>query len=210
VTTTQAKIERARTPERKMTIPVDSSIDTATVTTSGPNASSVGDPASAKVGSVRLRGVSVSLDTDVGQTFVADCVRHTESLLSDGDIKSKWTLTDEEWQRLADNAPLLQAVRAERERRIISGDAAREGAQRYFAKAPTVLGNILTDEQVSPRHRIEAARELRQVAGNGPDTVPGAGEKFVITINLGADEKLVFEKEIAPREPAPSDDGELS
>src|SRR5450631_2294112 len=27
---------------------------------------------------------------------------------------------------------------------------------------------------------------------------------------VGADEKLVFEKEIAPREPAPSDDGELS
>jgi hypothetical protein len=120
-------------------------------------------------------------------------------------------LTDEDWQRLADNAPLLQAVRAERERRIISGDAAREGAQRYFAKAPTVLGDILTDEQVSPRHRIEAARELRQVAGNGPDTVPGAGEKFVITINLGGDEKLVYEKEIAPRQPLPSeDDGELS
>jgi hypothetical protein len=171
--------------------------------------SSVADPGPVKVGSVVLRGVTVALDTDVGQTFVADCVRHTESLLSDGDIKSKWTLTDEDWMSLADNVPLLQAVRAERERRIISGDAAREGAQRYFAKAPTVLGDILTNEQVSPRHRIEAARELRQVAGNGPDTVPGAGEKFVITINLGADEKLVYEKEIAPRGPAPSDDGEL-
>ena len=182
---------------------------TAAVTTHVANASGAADPGPVKVGSVVLRGVTVALDTDVGRTFVADCVRHTESLLSDGDIKSKWTLTDEDWQRLADNAPLLQAVRAERERRIISGDAAREGAQRYFAKAPTVLGDILTDEQVSPRHRIEAARELRQVAGNGPDTVPGAGEKFVITINLGADEKLVFEKEISPREPAPSDDGEL-
>jgi hypothetical protein len=190
-------------------IPADTGNFTATVTTPDAKANSVADRGPIKVGSVVLRGVKVALDTDVGQTFVADCVRHTERLLSDGDIKSKWTLTDEDWQRLADNAPLLQAVRAERERRIISGDAAREGAQRYFAKAPTVLGDILTDEQVSPRHRIEAARELRQVAGNGPDTVPGAGEKFVITINLGADEKLVFEKEIAPREPAPSDDGEL-
>jgi hypothetical protein len=177
-----------------------------TITVPSGSASSVADP---PVGSVVLRGITVALDTDVGQTFVADCVRHTESLLSDGDIKSKWTLTDEDWQRLADNAPLLQAVRAERERRIINGDAAREGAQRYFAKAPTVLGDILANEQVSPRHRIEAARELRQVAGNGPDTVPGAGEKFVITINLGGDEKLVYEKEIAPRGPAPSDDGEL-
>lgn len=130
-------------------------------------------------------------------------------MLSDSDIKGKWTLGDQDWINLADNAPLLQAVRAERERRITNGDAAREGAQRYFAKAPIVLGNILTDEQVSPRHRIEAARELRQVAGNELDTVPGAAEKFVITINLGGDEKLVYEKEIAPRAPSPSDDGEL-
>ena len=192
-----------------MNILPDAGNGTATVTTPDAKANSVADRGPIKVGSVVLRGVKVALDTDVGQTFVADCVRHTERLLSDGDIKSKWTLTDEDWQRLADNAPLLQAVRAERERRIISGDAAREGAQRYFAKAPTVLGDILTDEQVSPRHRIEAARELRQVAGNGPDTVPGTGEKFVITINLGGDEKLVYEKEIAPRGPAPSDDGEL-
>ena len=164
-----------------------------------------------KTGGVVLRGVTVPLDTDVGQQFVTDCARNTEGLMPDSDVKNKWTLTDEDWERLADNALLLQAVRAERERRIISGDAAREGAQRAFAKAPTILGEILTDEQVSPRHRIEAARELRQVAGNGPDTVPGAGEKFVITINLGEDKKLVFEKEIAPRRPLPfDDDGELS
>ena len=120
-------------------------------------------------------------------------------------------MTDEAWERLADNAPLLKAVQAERERRITSGDAAREGAQRAFAKAPTVLGDILTDKQVSPRHRIEAARELRQVVGDGPDTASGTGEKFVITINLGEDKKLVFEKEIAPQRPLPFDDGgELS
>ena len=117
-------------------------------------------------------------------------------------------MTDEAWERLADNAPLLKAVQAERERRITSGDAAREGAQRAFAKAPTVLGDILTDKQVSPRHRIEAARELRQTIGNGSDTSK-AGERFVITINLGGDEKLVFDKARAPNEPLQSDDGEV-
>ena len=61
------------------------------------------------------------------------------------------------------------AVRAERERRILSGEAPKEAAQRHFTKAPAVLNDILTDEQVSPRHRIEAARELRQVAGSGPE-----------------------------------------
>ena len=203
-----------------MGIPVDSSIVTATVTAEASDVtapvttpvaktSSVTNPEPVKVGSVRLRGVSVSLDTDVGQAFVVDCCRHTEGLLSDSDIKSKWTLGDEDWMNLADNAALLQAVRAERERRILSGAVAREAALRYFAQAPTVLSDILTDEQVSPRHRIEAARELRQVAGDRPDAASGADEKIVIKINLGGGEKLVFEKEIAPCGPAPSDDGEL-
>jgi hypothetical protein len=179
-----------------------------TVTLPTANASSIAD---LPVGTVVLRGVSVALDTEVGRAFVIDCVRHTESLVSDSEIKSKWALTDKNWERLADNAPLLLAVRVERERRIQNGDAAREAAQKHFAKAPTVLGDILADEQVSPRHRIEAARELRQVVGDRPDTAPGAGEKFVITINLGEDKKLVFEKEIAPRRPLLfDDDGELS
>jgi hypothetical protein len=201
-----------------MTMPVDSAA--ATVTAQAPdvtgaakrlvaNASGTADPGPIKVGNVVLRGVTVALDTDVGQQFIADCCRNTEGLLSDSDIKSKWTLSDEDWQRLADNAPLLQAVRAERERRIISGDAAREGAQRAFAKAPTVLGDILMDEQVSPRHRIEAARELRQTIGDDPDTASKAGERFVITIDLGGDDKLIIDKAMAPNKPSQSDDGEV-
>jgi hypothetical protein len=176
-----------------------------TITMPNANISIVADP---PVGSVVLRGVTVTLDTEVGQAFVADCTRHTEGLVSDSDIKSKWTFTDEDWKRLADNAFLLQAVRAERERRIIIGDAAREAAQRHFAKAPTVLGHILNDEQVSPRHRIEAARELRQVVGDEPNIPFDAKEKFVININLGEDKKIYLETEITPR-PTPSDDGEL-
>jgi len=171
--------------------------------------SGVPDAGHAKVGSVLLRGVSVLLDTDVGQAFVADCCRHTEGLLSDSDIKSKWALGDEDWMRLATNKPLLEAVRAERDRRVHNGEAAREAAQLHFAKAPTVLGDILTDEQISPRHRIEAARELRQVAGDRPDAASGVDDKIIIKINLGGDEKLIFEREIAPCEPVPSDDGEL-
>jgi hypothetical protein len=129
--------------------------------------------------------------------------------MPDSDVKNKWTLTDEDWERLANNAPLLQAVRAEREPRIISGDAAKEGAQRAFAKAPTVLSDILMDEQVSPRHRIEAARELRQTIGEA-DTASKAGERFVITINLGGDDKLVIDKAMAPNKPLQPDDGEVS
>jgi hypothetical protein len=200
-----------------MTRPVNSRVSavqtpdvvTDPVTTSVTKASSIADPEPVKAGGVRLRGLNVLLDSDVGQAFVVDCCRHTEGLLSDTDIKSKWALSDEDWMRLATNAPLLEAVRAERDRRIIAGDAAKEGAQKHFAKAPNVLGDILTDQQVSPRHRIEAARELRQVAGEKLGGASGADEKIIIKINLGGDQKLIFEKQIAPCEPVPSDDGEL-
>jgi hypothetical protein len=159
-------------------------------------------------GAVILRGVSVALDSEVGQTFVIDCARNTEGLIPDAEIRSKYGLSDEEWERLAGNTPVLHAVRAERERRIANGDAAREKARRYFAKAPTILGDILTDNLVSPRHRIEAAKELRQVAGNGPDAKPGTGDKYIITIDLRGDEKLRFEKDVAPLMPPPADEGE--
>jgi hypothetical protein len=160
-------------------------------------------------GSVRLRGVTVSIDSDVGEVFVNDCARNTEGLLPDPEIKTKYELSDIEWEQLATNAPLLKAVRAERERRIFSGEAPREAAQRHLAKAPNVLNRILTDEQIAPRHRIEAARELRQTVSNGPDAASKAGEKVTITINLGAD-TLRFEETISASRPSSFEDGEAS
>ena len=165
----------------------------------------------AGAGGVVLRGVSVPLDTAVGQAFVLDCVRNIEGLLPDQDIKSKYELGDAEWERLGSNAALLRAVRAERQGRILSGEAPREAALTYFAKAPTVLRDILNDELVSPRHRIEAAKELRQTAGEG--AMPGTGEKFSIVINIGdqviniGGQKLVYEVE--PHLPPPDDEGEV-
>jgi hypothetical protein len=121
-------------------------------------------------GSVVFRGVTVALDTDVGQAFVIDCARNTEGLIPDAEIRNKYGLSAKDWDRLADNKPLLQAVRAERERRIRTGEAATESARHHYVKAPRVLGTILADDQIAPRHRIEAAKELRQAAGNGPET----------------------------------------
>jgi hypothetical protein len=155
-------------------------------------------------GSVILRGVNTALDSDVGEAFIADCARHMEGLMSDLEIKTKYELSDEDWQQLASNTSLLHAVRAERDRRIHNGCAAREAAQWFFAKAPAILGQLLSDNLVSPRHRIEAARELRQAAGSGPNTGPGPDDKVVITIDLGGDEKLVYEKQLAPVGPLPT------
>jgi hypothetical protein len=167
----------------------------------GAGSNNAADLEPVKSRSVVLHGVIESLEADIGQAFIVDCCRHTEGLLCDADLRAKWALSDEHWSDLANNVPLLEAVRAGRERRIENGDAAREAAQRHFADAPTVLGEILKDELVSPRHRIEAAKELRQVAGNGPENHPGSGEKFTITIDLGGDDKLIYETEHAPGRP---------
>jgi hypothetical protein len=157
-------------------------------------------------GSVQVRGVVIGLDSNVGKAFVVDCARNTEGLISDLEVKTKYELSDAGWEKLANNGPLLHAVQAERERRIFSGEAPREAAQRHLVKAPSVLNSILTDEQIAPRHRIEAAKELRQAAGNGPDAASKAGEKVIITINLGAD-TLRFEETIAPFEPPSDEEG---
>ena len=136
-------------------------------------------------GNVVLRGRLNALTTDLAREFIIDCARHTERQVSDNDIKNKYDLTDEHWQALTHNAPLLEAVRAERERRLLGGAAGREGARREFAKVPTVLGTILTDDTISPRHRIEAARELRQAAAVGDTPDAGPENKFHIYINIG-------------------------
>jgi len=163
----------------------------------------------AKIGSVVLRGVTVPLGTDVGQAFIADCARHTEGLVSDSDIKTKWTLTDEDWVGLAANTQLLRAVAIERERRVFNGVAAREGAQRYFAKAPNVLGALLTNEMVSPHNQIEAAKELRQIAGDGAEAASRTGEKFNIVIITGTETIRVEGGTTVSSETSPSDDGEV-
>lgn len=157
--------------------------------------------------SVVLRGLEVALDTNVGSAFVTDCCRNIEGLLSDAGIKDKWGLSDEDWANLANNKPLLEAIRAERERRILDNVAAREAAQKHLVKAPSVLNEILTDESVAPRHRIEAAKELRQAAGDQAD-LPQATEKVVINIDLGGDDKFRFEHDVPINRPLQNDDGE--
>src|SRR5262249_2711999 len=100
---------------------------------------------------------------------------------------------------IADNAPLVRAVETEKTRRVHDGAAAREKAQWLFVQAPTVLGNILNDATTSPRHRIEACRELRAVATSGSESTPATGDRFIIRIDLtaGGGEVLEFNKALA-------------
>jgi hypothetical protein len=150
--------------------------------------------------SVVLRGISINLNSDIGRAFISDCSRNSEGILNDGQISEKYGLTLKAWRQLVKtHKALIQAVRAERERRVRSGLAAQESAAELFAKTPAVLGTILNDTSASPRHRIEAARELRATAAPSSDRT--APDRFVISINLGEDYKLVVDKERRPLTP---------
>jgi hypothetical protein len=119
--------------------------------------------------------------------FISDLARFAEGIVSRQDVKKKYRLEESAWDALGENDELVRAVDAEKVRRIRNGSSARERAQLKFIAAPDVLGNILTDNSASPRHRIEASRELRAVAAVGPEAAPTA-DRFQITINLGADQ----------------------
>jgi len=150
---------------------------------------------------VILRGISIPLASDIGGAFITDCSRNRERLVSDNQICEKYGLSLNAWAEIAQNKAVRLAVNAEHERRIFNGDAAKEAAAKLFAEAPEVLGNILHDKHASPRHRIEAARELRATANTGAEKTGDTADRVVITINLGADQKLVFDKQVAPLTP---------
>jgi hypothetical protein len=154
----------------------------------------------AATGTVVLGGRPASIDSDVGKGFIKDCSRNVEGLLPESELRAKYQLSHEAWAALANNEQLLGAVRTEVDRRVANGECAREAAQRHHANAPSVLNEILRNEAISPRHRIEAAKELRQVAAGSREHM-SASERFVISIELGEDCRVVKEFEQTSRIP---------
>ena len=65
-------------------------------------------------------------------------------------------------------------------------------------RAPDVLGKILDDDNQSARHRIDSAKVLNDFASNGPGQSAPAADRFQITINLGSDLQLKFDKSRMP------------
>jgi len=88
--------------------------------------------------------------------------------------------------RLGENDALVEAIEAEKTRRIRNGSTKRERAQKLVAQAPGVLGDIMLDASASPKHRIDASKTLDAFAANGPEAT-AAADRFIITINLGSD-----------------------
>jgi hypothetical protein len=143
---------------------------------------------------IKLRSGPIDLTSDEGNRFIVDATRAGENIISDQDLQEKYDLSAADLRAIAKDPAVGKAIRAERERRMLNGRAARELAAKAFVKAPGVLDDIMSSDESHPKHRIEAARELRATASGGGDEQQRAGEKFSIVINLGADcvEKYEF------------------
>jgi hypothetical protein len=118
--------------------------------------------------------------------FVVDMARFAGGSLTERQVRKKYRFDDAAWEQLGAGDALVERIEAEKLRRVRDGSAARERAQQIFATAPNVLGEILHGEAVSPRVKIESARELRAISANAPEAAADR-DRFIITINLGAD-----------------------
>ena len=58
--------------------------------------------------------------------FITDLARYAEGLFSEADVKKKYRFSDDAWERLGDDDALVEAIEAEKIRRIRNGSTARE------------------------------------------------------------------------------------
>jgi hypothetical protein len=137
---------------------------------------------------VILNGKPVELSSDLGRKLVTRCTQAAEGIAKDSDVIDEFEISISEWENIKTSTKLGRAIREEGRRRVANGQRAREAAQGIFVKAPAVLDGIMSSEQASARHRIEACKEIRQVAigGDGAKNAPDAGQPFLIRIDLSA------------------------
>ena len=148
------------------------------------------------VDTITLRGTKISLGSDIGTQFVIDAARNREKIFSDARLREKYSIdSDADWNDIVNNKPLRLAVSKECEKRVLRGDTAREAAAQEFIAAPKVLGTILNEKSASPRHRIEASKELRATARSDDEKAGADTERVIVTINLGSapEDRLVYD-----------------
>ena len=119
--------------------------------------------------------------------LISDLARYGEGLFTREQVKKKWRklITNEMWDALGSNDELVDAIEAEKVRRVRDGSFKRERAQQHITKGPDILESIMSDPKQSAKHRIDSAKALDQFAGNAPDAVEQ--DRIIIRIDMGAD-----------------------
>ena len=128
--------------------------------------------------------------------FITDCARYAEGLLSEKDVKKAHHFDDATWEPLGSNDVLVEAIEAEKIRRIRNGSTKRERAQQLVRASARRLGrHYARCQRLAEAPDRNSAKALDAFAANGPEAAP-ASDRFQITINLGSD-VLHFDKSIA-------------
>jgi len=121
--------------------------------------------------------------------FITDLARYAEGVLSEATVKKKYHFDDASWESLGEDEALIEAIEAEKVRRVRNGSAKREKAQQHIVKAPDILSAIMCDDGANARHRVDSIKALDALADPGPKAAPTL-DRFVIKIDLTADQKL--------------------
>jgi hypothetical protein len=121
------------------------------------------------------------------ESLIQDLCRFADGILTEKQVRQRWHLADDDiWFALGREEAFVERIEFVRTQRIRSGATKRELAQLHVTKAPAVLDKILSDERASPKHRIDAAKTLDDLAGFAPQTA-AEQERVIIRIDLGAD-----------------------
>jgi len=118
--------------------------------------------------------------------LIENLARYADGSLSEGQVKARHHLSDEAWAAMGESARLFELVEAAKLRRIRTGATKRERAQLEVIDGPPILAKIMRDPDSNARHVIDAVKTLDALATPGGEA-KGVGERFIITINLGAD-----------------------
>jgi hypothetical protein len=131
-------------------------------------------------------------------SFVEDLARFADGTYTEQAIRKKYRLEESDWDALGKDDTLVRAIEDRKLHRIRNGATKRERAQIEIVNGPPALAKIMKDPNANQRHVIDAIKCLNDLATPEPTTAQNSSERFIITINLGNDEKLTFNKKIAP------------
>lgn len=116
------------------------------------------------------------------------------------ELLKRYQITNEEWLKLKEHPRFQQLLASE----IEAWQSATNTVERTKLKTAAMLEEWLPtanadlhDRTLALPGRVELAKALAKMAGIG-ERIGGegvSGEKFTITINLGADSKLQFDKD---------------
>ena len=141
---------------------------------------------------IDLRSQSAHLEDD---ELIENLARFADGTLSEGQVKARHHLTNEDWAAMGESDRLIELVEACKLRRLRSGATKRERAQIEIVDGPPILGKIMRDPGSNARHVIDAVKTLDTLASTGAEAA-AAGARFEITINLGADHIEHYSKSI--------------